>query len=185
MGCLLMNATKVLNFATEDCPTLYIMCGVPASGKSTWAKKFCNSLISSGYKAIIISRDEIRFGMLEDTDEYFAKENKVFEEYCRQIQEYIDKGYQVIADATQITAASRSKLLNHLEINKGVLVYCVNIDMPLNTCIEMDRQREGRRGVGSAVIRRMTEQKTHPSLNEYSGFKYDGIIDVHVTEGEI
>ncbi len=180
-----MSVTKVLNFATENCPTLYIMCGVPASGKSTWAKKFCQSLILSGYKAIVISRDEIRFSLLDNTDEYFAKEKRVFEEYCSQIQEYIDKGYQVIADATQITAASRSKLLNNLEINKGVLVYCVNVDMPLEICIELDKQREGRRSVGTDVIRKMLQQKTRPSLNEYSGFKYDGIIDVHITEGEI
>ena len=53
---------------------LYLMCGCPGSGKSTWAAK------NVGPGDVIISRDQIRFDMLNDGEAYFCKENAVFNE---------------------------------------------------------------------------------------------------------
>ena len=47
------------------------MVGIPGSGKSTWAKARCKNNPHAAY----ISRDEIRFSLLKDEEEYFAKEN--------------------------------------------------------------------------------------------------------------
>ena len=48
--------------------TLVLMCGAPGSGKTTIAKKLmCNN-------DLYISRDEIRYSMISDEDEYFSKE---------------------------------------------------------------------------------------------------------------
>ena len=52
---------------------LYLMCGIPGSGKSHWAK---------GVKdAVIVSRDAIRFNLLKDGEDYFAHEDEVVETF--------------------------------------------------------------------------------------------------------
>ena len=51
--------------------TLVLMCGAPGSGKTTIAKKLmCNN-------DLYISRDEIRYSMISDEDEYFSKEHNL------------------------------------------------------------------------------------------------------------
>ena len=58
---------------------LFLMMGAPGSGKSYWAEHHVTSVDK------YISRDEIRFSMLEDGDDYFAKEGKVFDNFIKQI----------------------------------------------------------------------------------------------------
>ena len=53
---------------------LYLMMGVAGSGKSTYAK----NILKDG--DIYISRDEIRYSLLTEEDDYFAKENEVIKE---------------------------------------------------------------------------------------------------------
>ena len=43
-----MNAKNRSNFAIENQSTLYIMCGIPGSGKSTWAKDFKEKINAAG-----------------------------------------------------------------------------------------------------------------------------------------
>ena len=50
---------------------LYVMCGGPGSGKSTWIKK--NLPTFKGYTKVV-SRDEIRFSLVKEGEEYFSKE---------------------------------------------------------------------------------------------------------------
>lgn len=70
--------------------TLVLMCGAPGSGKTTIAKKLmCNN-------DLYISRDEIRYSMISDEDEYFSKEKEVFNEYIKQIDEALTKNYHWI-----------------------------------------------------------------------------------------
>ena len=47
------------------------MVGCPGSGKSTWAKKH---LPDTYY----VSRDEVRFSLLQDGEDYFSHEKEVF-----------------------------------------------------------------------------------------------------------
>ena len=52
-------------------PTLYVMSGMPGSGKTHYCKEHKND-------GIHVSRDAIRFALLEDGDNYFAHENEVY-----------------------------------------------------------------------------------------------------------
>ena len=52
--------------------TLYILSGCPASGKSTFGKK-----MSKITGIPIVSRDEIRFSLLKDDEDYFSHEEDV------------------------------------------------------------------------------------------------------------
>jgi predicted kinase len=85
---------------------IVVMVGVPASGKSTIAKKMEEE--NGIYKRV--SRDEIRFSMLNNGEQYFAKEKEVYDTYIEKIVMAIKEGFIPIADATHLTSASRNKL---------------------------------------------------------------------------
>ena len=52
---------------------VFLMAGIPGSGKSTWIR----SKLTPG--AEWISRDNVRFAILTDEDDYFAHEDDVFD----------------------------------------------------------------------------------------------------------
>ena len=141
---------------------LYMLCGIPGSGKSTWVKKYLDKFDKH------ISRDEIRFSMVAEDEEYFSKETEVFKEYCSQITENLNKGYNVFADATHINKGSRKKLLDNISGFDNV--FCIVIQNPLETTLKRNENRSGTRGyVPKSVIRRMHYQFEFPTHKE--GFK--------------
>ena len=148
--------------------TLYLMCGVPGSGKTFWAKHFCDN-------AVYVSRDDIRFKLIgEDATEreYFAKETETFHTFVKTIQYNLDLGKNVCADATHVNWISRKKLLNALRLDKDVEVIAVFIDAPLEVCLQRNASRTGLRKVPEDAIKRMYNRKTLPSEDPY---KYAGI----------
>lgn len=151
---------------------LWIMCGVPGSGKSYFAK---NSLmIDDGW--CYISRDDIRFSLVKEDEEYFSKENQVFDIFCQNIVEACNNSHyhNVIADATHLNESSRLKLLNNINLN-NVDIFCVNMNTPKDICILRNANRTGRRKVPKDVIERMWISRTHPKKDN---FKYMGILEV-------
>lgn len=158
--------------------TLYVMCGVPGSGKSWYA----NNVLMNKH-TVYISRDEIRFSLVKEDEEYFAKEDQVFKSFVNQINYALgaeDNIDAVIADATHLNWSSRRKLLNALRIkknktNRNIKVIPVWMDTPLLTCKTRNAQREGRTHVPISVINRMENSKEHPIADP---FEYDGILEV-------
>lgn len=146
---------------------LFVLVGVSGSGKSTLAKKMAEEL---GASAKIISRDEIRFSMVAEDEEYFSKENEVFKEFIRQIKESLNTNQNTIVDATHLNCGSRTKLLraigNDLE---GATVSAVVVLNDLETILRQNDEREGRAVVPHSVIRRMYITFEAPTLEE--GFK--------------
>lgn len=104
-------------------PTLYVLCGAPGCGKSTWAKGMAQN-------AIHISRDIIRFNLLDENDDYFDKETLVFKLFIKAIQEGLNNNNNVIADATHLNLGSRQKLLSNLNLD-NVYVKVVYFRVPL------------------------------------------------------
>lgn len=86
-------------------PTCYIMSGIPGCGKSTWSRKFT----AEHDNIVQVSRDEIRFSLLADGEDYFAHEDEVIATFYAEINEALAAGHDVIADATHISE-SKSKL---------------------------------------------------------------------------
>ena len=140
---------------------LYLMMGVPGSGKSTYVKSMLK------YGDIYISRDEIRYSLLTDEDDYFAKENEVIRTFIENIdkslvmEEYCGDVY---ADATHLSPKSRAQVLNQLKNKDKVSV--IYLDIPLNIILERNAQRKGRALVPENVVRRMYNSIILPTKEE-------------------
>ena len=88
---------------------LYLMMGIPGSGKSTYAKQF-----ASRNSIQYISRDEIRFSLLQPTDGYFDKENEVMKILREKTNLALENG-STLVDSTNLSEKSRAKLLNYIK----------------------------------------------------------------------
>lgn len=150
---------------------LFLMCGVAGAGKSTYLSKIKN--------ATIISRDEIRFSIIGDFDDYFAKENEVFAIFIQKIQEAIDNSdgpTEIYCDATHLTKKSRNKVLNALDLTNVGNITVLVVRPSLAEALKRNAQRSGRKYVPNYVIRRMWSQFERPEEDE------ERIFDVKYVE---
>ena len=155
--------------------TLYIMCGAPASGKSWFAK---NKLMKDS-NWDYISRDEVRFSMIKDDEEYFSHETAVFNAFVGKITFALEYGNDnIIADATHLNWGSRRKLLTALEKYislENVDIIPVVIDAKLEDIFERNKLRDGRARGPEETIRRMYRNISDPVKDPY---KYTAIMRV-------
>lgn len=157
---------------------LYLMCGVPGSGKSYWIKNNINQFKGT---TKVVSRDKIRFSLLNDEDEYFSKEKEVWDLFVKEIIEGLKNYDNVIVDATHLNGPSRIKTLNAVgEYLGNVKISAIVIKAPLYTCIKRNEEREGRAFVPLSVIRRMKYQFSMPTSEE--GF--NDVIIINNSEKE-
>ena len=151
---------------------LYLMCGVPGCGKSTWINK--NKIDTD----VVISRDVVRFSLVKENEDYFSKENLVFNTFIDQINEAIDNHVSTIfVDATHINETSRNKVLDRLHLSDEVKVIPVFIKEDLETCLHRNSLREGRANVPEKAIIRMYNSLHAPTFNEKH--YYANIITVY------
>ena len=131
------------------------MSGLPGSGKSTWVKKQLE--IKGGFWA---SRDAVRFSMVAEDEPYFERETEVFNEWIRQICEALSNP---IIDATHLNDRSREKTLSRLPKENIREITNVVFAIPIETCLERNRQRTGRAVVPDEVIRNMAKSFKAPA----------------------
>lgn len=143
---------------------LYLMMGCPGAGKSTYLK---TNLINFE-NPIVISRDNIRFSMVKENEEYFSKENEVYAEFISQIKDALRFEVEVFADATHLNELSRVKTLRALgESLKDVEVNVIWVRVPVEVALNQNENRKGTRSyVPKSVIRRMHSQLTRPTKDE-------------------
>lgn len=143
--------------------TLYLLCGIPGSGKSFWAKHHADM------EHIWVSRDEVRFSMLKDGDEYFKYENLVFSEWINRIQKALDNDrvQAVYADATHINERSRIKTLRNLRLSSDIRVIPVVFNTPYETCYYRNKNRTDRARVPNRVMWQMHRDWEEPSTKKY------------------
>lgn len=140
---------------------LFLMCGVAGSGKSTYLSNIKN--------AVVVSRDEIRFSLIGDFDDYFAKEDEVFATFIQKIQNAIDNEEgpkEIYCDATHLTKKSRDKVLNALNLTNVENITVLVVRPSLTEALKRNAQRSGRKYVPNYVIRRMWSQFERPEEDE-------------------
>lgn len=164
---------------------IHLLCGIPASGKSTFVKEEAAKLAAAGRSVAIISRDNCRKALVgEDVEKenYFSREDEVFENFVSEINKSIDlKVEEIFIDATHINQASRNKILSRIKPAGNLIVEVFPIS--LESAIERNNKREGFAFVPHGAMRRMSSSWSMPTLEEFSkndkfGFN-SVIIEIH------
>lgn len=137
--------------------TLYILKGLPASGKSTWAKqKIAEN--PSAFKRI--NKDDLR-AMLDNNKWSKGNEKFVLKMRDMMIWEALSEGKHVISDDTNLAAKHETRMRQLVdnytkETGEEVSIKVKFFDVPVEECIKRDLNRN--RSVGEQVIRRMYKQ---------------------------
>ena len=86
---------------------LIIIVGLPGSGKSTYAK----SIMDPEGRIQYCSSDKVREDLYGD-ESIQGDSNKVFRVLHNNVKNFLDRGYDVIYDATNVTRKSRRTIIN-------------------------------------------------------------------------
>ena len=151
---------------------LWIVCGIPGAGKSTWItnnKNFFSGSIN------VVSRDKIRFALLDEGEDYFSRENDVWINFINEAKKSLKEYDNTILDATHLSINSRKKIFNALKNNlENINIYAIVFCCDEEIAIARNANRTGRSFVPVSAIRRMACQFTIPTEEE--GF--DKIIKI-------
>ena len=146
-------------------PKLYMLIGIPGSGKSTFCKKYLSHLP-------IESRDEHRLKFLKPEDKFFDVEHDAYQSYVSAIANHLKNKQDCVADATHLNFKSRNQLIHRL-YREGLSLKDYNIimiyfDIPLGICLERNALRTGRAFVPEKTIIEMKGRLRKPDNNEFS-----------------
>jgi predicted kinase len=142
----------------------FMMVGLPASGKTTYAKN-----LGQKYNAKIFSSDELREELFGDVN-CQDKNDILFTELHNRIKRELVAENSVVYDACNINYKQR---MNFLQQIKNINCYksCVLIATPYNICIKQNSERE--REIPEYVIERMYK-------NIYIPQYYEGWDDIDI-----
>lgn len=144
-------------------PNFIMLSGPSGSGKSTYATMLSEELWNDKERCAIISTDLIREYLFGDASIQLFP-NEVFNEAYRQIEKYLNQGYTVIFDATNLVPKDRKKVLDVVSkcnVDEKMCLYCTT---PLQECI--NRQDKRKRKVPTYVIERQHKKFVIPTLEE-------------------
>ena len=138
-------------------PCVYVMVGIPASGKSTAA-----AMIAKKTCAYLIESDKIRFSNFPEP-QYSASENfQVFNLAFDEIHRAIRYDRNVVFDATNIKKSQREKIVS--EFPESYEKRCLFMNTGIVTCLLRNELRERR--VPDSVIERMHDTLETPTEQE-------------------
>jgi predicted kinase len=134
--------------------------GLPASGKSTWAKEY----VSNNDQWVRINRDDLR----NMRGKYWvpSQEDLItqWEDWCVLLA--LNHGYHVVLDATNLNdSRTKARIDSYKEQHKDLKTDVKWFKTPLEECIARDNKREN--GVGEKVIRGMYEKYLKPEPPKY------------------
>lgn len=144
---------------------LFLVCGCPGSGKSTWVRERV-----AKYGGYHISRDEIRFAILDERGgDYFDYENEVIRTFVSRINELLDSDEQnvdIYVDATHLTNSSRNQIMRQLHLHDAYKI-AVWFDIPIELCKYRNKLRTGRAVVPDKTIEDMYNRMRKPSIYDF------------------
>lgn len=138
-------------------PTLYMLVGLPGSGKSTLCEKRVQD-----FGGKIVSSDAIRAELYGDA-QIQGNPDEVFWKMRTKAVEWLNKGNDVYYDATNMTRKDRSEMLKICPAE--CIKTCIVVWEPIEVCIARAGARE-ERPVGTDVIDRMVRRFQFPYYDE-------------------
>lgn len=146
----------------DTCETLSltVLVGLPASGKSTLAKKICEM----NPELVLIGSDQIRAELYGD-EGIQGSGKEVFDLVYKRIHDALVEDKSVVYDATNLFKKSRRSVLKCIPEGKDVLVKFLVCRTPLQKCLERNAARS--RVVPEEIIVRMAERMCYPTRDEY------------------
>ena len=158
MGCIKIKQKRV-----------FLLSGPPASGKSTWVR----SRLTKGSEWI--SRDNVRFSIVKEDEEYFSHEDEVFDTFIAYINQSLKDPdiHTIYIDATHLNKRARHKVLSRIRKRNISELNCVCICVPQSGCQERNALREGRARVPAAAIENMFKSYTYPEIDEGFAHVYE------------
>jgi predicted kinase len=153
---------------------LTLMCGVPGSGKSTFAKQ-----MAQGNPVTVLTPDDFRF---ELTGKWFhpPAEDTVWSIVKTTVRVLLRTQQSVIIDATTLTKHRRAEWV-HIAKDCNVSCKVWALITPAELCIEHNAKRD--RTVPEVVLERQMAQYTVPALDE--GFQVIHIVTIEDTFKEV
>jgi predicted kinase len=121
-----------------------------------------------------VSRDEIRFSLVPEGEEYFSREDEVWKIFLYKISIALRNDKTVWADATHLNKKSRLKLLHNLHVEADE-IEVVWIKTSLENALAQNELRSGTRTwVPCSAIERMFNALEEPEFHE-GKFTYNKI----------
>lgn len=136
---------------------LIMLCGLPGSGKSTWAENNKEKL-----NAVVHSSDAIREELGDINDQ--SQNDLVFNTLHKRVKEDLLNGKNVIYDSTGLKRKNRLHLLNNILKDVPCEKICVLFATPYECCIKNNNTRD--RKVPEHVIERMYKNFEVPCEQE-------------------
>lgn len=133
---------------------LVILVGPPASGKSTWGKKF-----AAENNLTYVSTDAIRAELGKDEADQTISA-KAFATARTRISAALGSGNSAMIDATSVTKKARKNWIN-LGRGHGAFIIAVAFEVPREELLRRDAERE--RHVGPEIVDRFLNKYERPS----------------------
>lgn len=143
-----------------------VMCGLPASGKSTTGRR-----LAKLYDGVYISSDEIRKELFGDENEQ-SKNEEVFSEMEKRAKSALENKKDVVYDACNISYKRRIALINRFKRYNPYFL-CYVMYSPYDDCLINNQKRE--RIVPDYVIKKMIMNFYFPQYFE----GWDEICFIH------
>jgi predicted kinase len=141
-----------------------ILRGLPASGKSTWAKQY----VIDNPDYVRINKDELRLELLGGRWSRGAEASIVIPARNQRILEALHLGQSVIVDDTNLAPRHEADIRdlvakNHRQYANPVEIEVKDFEISVEEAIERDSKRQGTACVGEKVIRGMASQFLKPA----------------------
>ncbi|MFX0001178.1 MAG: AAA family ATPase [Candidatus Hodarchaeota archaeon] len=153
---------------------LICLVGLPASGKSTFAKllKFAIEKKYNNSKVRIIDPDIIRLNLTANKFDY-KKEHIIRKENLKKIKTELEKGYIVISDDLNYYSSMRHDLKDIAD-TLGIDFFIIHIATPIEICMNWNVKRG--EPIPNMVIKRIYER--FDNFNRYKWDVADAIYDL-------
>jgi predicted kinase len=134
-------------------PILYVLIGIPASGKSSWSAAQLN--------CFVVSSDAIRKEFYGD-ESCQVDHNRVFQEVAKRVEKSLNAGQNTILDATNASRKYRKELFPRYA--KLARICAVYFATPFEECVLRNSKRD--RQVPMEAMIKMYERLEMPNAEE-------------------